>query len=129
MIARTWRLETPEVAAEVRKPRALNSRSVLMPFAPASPAEFAKVLAGAEELRRLGFQVADSTPLTADGYFAGSLTDRRSELLTELDRDDVDALVAIRGGYGSNYLLGDLAIERVDAPKVILGYSDLTSLQ
>jgi muramoyltetrapeptide carboxypeptidase len=100
-----------------------------MPFAPASPADFARVLAGAEELRNLGFQVADSTPLTPDGYFAGSLVGRRTELLSELEREDVDALVAIRGGYGSNYLLDDLAIERGNAPKVILGYSDLTSLQ
>jgi muramoyltetrapeptide carboxypeptidase len=122
-------LEATTVDVEVRKPRALNSRSVLMPFAPASPAEFAKVLAGAEELRSLRFQVADSTPLTADGYFAGSLAARRNELLSELERNDVDALVAIRGGYGSNYLLNNLEIKRVDAPKVILGYSDLTSLQ
>jgi muramoyltetrapeptide carboxypeptidase len=100
-----------------------------MPFAPASPAEFAKVLAGAEELRHLGFQVADSTPLTPDGYFAGSLAGRKNELLSQLERKDVDALVAIRGGYGSNYLLDDLAIERADVPKVILGHSDLTSLQ
>jgi muramoyltetrapeptide carboxypeptidase len=41
----------------------------------------------------------------------------------------VDALVAVRGGYGSNYLLDNLAIERAHSPKVILGYSDLTSLQ
>jgi muramoyltetrapeptide carboxypeptidase len=129
MSARTSGLEVPAVAPEVRKPRALNSRSVFTPFAPASPADFARVLAGAEELRNLGFQVADSTPLTPDGYFAGSLAGRRTELLSELEREDVDALVAIRGGYGSNYLLDDLAIERGNAPKVILGYSDLTSLQ
>jgi muramoyltetrapeptide carboxypeptidase len=117
------------VAAEVRKPRGLNSRSVLMPFAPASPADFAKVLAGAEALRSLGFQVADATPLTSEGYFAGSLSGRRNEFLSELERDDVDALVAIRGGYGSNYLLDDLAVARADLPKVVLGYSDITSLQ
>ena len=114
---------------KVRKPRALNSRSVLMPFAPASPAEFAKVLAGAEELHRLGFQVADATPLTPEGYFAGSMAGRRCEFLSELERDDVDALVAVRGGYGSNYILENLRINRFSAPKVILGYSDLTSLQ
>lgn len=114
---------------EVRKPRALNSQSVIMPFAPASPAEFAKVLAGAEELRNLGFHVGDSTPLSPEGYFAGSLAGRRNELLSELERNDVDALVAVRGGYGSNYLLDNLAIEHADIPKVILGYSDLTSLQ
>jgi muramoyltetrapeptide carboxypeptidase len=126
---RSASLEATTVDVEVRKPRALNSQSVIMPFAPASPAEFAKVLAGAEELRTLGFHVGDSTPLTPEGYFAGSLSGRRTELLSELERDDVNALVAIRGGYGSNYLLDDLAVEHADSPKVILGYSDLTSLQ
>jgi len=129
MSTRASQIEEPAMEAEVKKPRALNSRSVLMPFAPASPAEFAKVLAGAEELRKLGFQVADSTPLSPEGYFAGSLAERRNEFLSELLRDDVDALVAIRGGYGSNYLLDDLDIAAASAPKVILGYSDLTSLQ
>jgi muramoyltetrapeptide carboxypeptidase len=129
MSARSNDLEDPAVEVEVRKPRALNRRSVLMPFAPASPAEFAKVLAGAEELRKLGFQVADATPLTPEGYFAGPLSGRRNEFLSELQRDDVHALVAVRGGYGSNYILDALEIRRADAPKVILGYSDLTSLQ
>jgi muramoyltetrapeptide carboxypeptidase len=128
MSTRPGSLEVP-AAVEVRKPRGLNSGSVLMPFAPASPADFAKVLAGAEELCKLGFQVADATPLTPEGYFAGSLSGRRSEFLSELDRNDVNALVAVRGGYGSNYLLDELAVERADSPKVILGYSDLTSLQ
>ena len=129
MSTRPSSVEVPAVSVEVRKPRALNGKSVLMPFAPASPADFAKVLAGAEELRSLGFQVADATPLLPEGYFAGSLSGRRNEFLSELERDDVDALVAIRGGYGSNYLLEDLEMERADAAKVILGYSDLTSLQ
>jgi muramoyltetrapeptide carboxypeptidase len=129
MNARSSSLEEAAVEVEVRKPRALNPRSVLMPFAPASPAEFAKVVAGAEELHRLGFQVADATPLAPEGYFAGPLSGRRNELLSELERDDVDGLVAIRGGYGSNYILDDLEIQSAKAPKVILGYSDLTSLQ
>ncbi len=112
---------------EVRKPRALRSGSVLMPFAPASPAEFSKVVAGSDELRGLGFHVADATPLSPEGYFAGEVTARRSEFQSELERADVDALVAVRGGYGSTYILDDLTIE--GSPKVILGYSDLTSLQ
>src|SRR5271170_6323455 len=111
MSDRSGHLEAIAVDVELRKPRALNSRSVLMPFAPASPAEFSKVLAGAEELRRLGFHVADATPLSPDGYFAGALAGRRNEFLSELQRDDVDALVAVRGGYGSNYLLDNLAIK------------------
>lgn len=117
------------MSKEVRKPRALNPRSVMIPFAPASPAEFAKVLAGAEELRRLGFQMEDSTPLPPEGYFAGPAAGRRNEFQRELERDDVSALVSVRGGYGSNYLVDRLEVRRPDNPKVILGYSDLTSLQ
>jgi muramoyltetrapeptide carboxypeptidase len=100
-----------------------------MPFAPASPADFGRVVAGSEELRHLGFQLADATPLTGDGYFAGSAEGRRHEFLDGMEREDVDALIAIRGGYGSNYLLDNLEVKRPEAAKVILGYSDLTSLQ
>ena len=116
-------------AVAVRKPRALRAGSVLLPIAPASPTDFAKVLAGAEELRGLGFQVEDATPLSPQGYFAGSTNDRREEFVHGLERDDVDALVAIRGGYGSNYILDGLEVRGAEAPKLILGYSDLTSVQ
>ena len=129
MMARAEGAATVETQAEVRKPRALRRGSVLVPFAPASPADLTKIVAGGEELRRLGFQVADATPLAPDGYFAGSAEARRTELLNVLEREDVDALVATRGGYGVNYILDGLASAQLSAPKVILGYSDLTSLQ
>ena len=114
---------------EVRKPRALRAGSLLMPFAPASPGDFAKVVAAGEELRRLGFQVGDATPLTPEGYFAGTVEGRRSEFVDQLERDDVDGLVAVRGGYGSNYILDTLRLHDRGKPRVILGYSDLTALQ
>lgn len=129
MMARAGGAAIVGTQTEVRKPRALRSGSMLIPFAPASPGDLAKIVAGAEELRRLGFQIADATPLAPDGYFAGSVDGRRTELLTALERDDVDALVATRGGYGANYILGGLAAAEPSVPKVILGYSDLTSLQ
>jgi len=129
MMARAEGAAIVDTQAEVRKPRALRRGSVLLPFAPASPADFGKIVAGGEELRRLGFQVADATPLAPDGYFAGSAEARRAELLNALGRDDVGALVATRGGYGASYILDGLAVPETSPPKVILGYSDLTSLQ
>jgi muramoyltetrapeptide carboxypeptidase len=111
------------------RPQALRAGSVLMPFAPASPADLAKVNAGADELRRLGFQVGDATPLMPEDFFAGPVADRRDEFLNELSREDVDGLVAVRGGYGSNYILDNLAVREAERPRVILGYSDLTALQ
>jgi len=129
MSARAEGVQEMGLASEVRKPRALRGGSVLMPFAPASPADFAKVHAGAEELRRLGFHVADATPLLPEDFFAGSVEGRRAELLDGLQRGDVDALVAVRGGYGSNYLLDALELSEAPQPRILLGYSDITSLQ
>jgi muramoyltetrapeptide carboxypeptidase len=123
------KLEPELSSAAVRKPRALRAGSVWVPFAPASPADFAKVNAGAEELRRLGFQVADATPPAPEDFFAGSAEARRSEFLSDVERDDVDALVAVRGGYGANYILENLQVREPANPRVILGYSDVTSLQ
>jgi len=115
--------------SKVRKPRALAPHSMVMPFAPASPAEPSKIAAGAEELRRLGLQVAERTSTENDGYFAASTAIRRDELVGQLERADIAALVGTRGGYGSNYLLDDLHISASANPKIILGFSDLTSLQ
>jgi len=115
--------------AKVLKPRALTDRSVIMPFAPASPAEPSRIAAGIAELTRLGWQVAKRASIENDGYFAGTTTNRRGELVGALGRDDIDALVGTRGGYGSNYLLDDLHISAPASPKIILGFSDLSSLQ
>ena len=115
--------------ANVRKPRALTSDSVVMPFAPASPAETSRIAAGVAELTRLGWKVAERASTENDAYFAGPTTSRRDELVSALQRHDIAALVGTRGGYGSNYLLDDLHIPTPASPKIILGFSDLTSLQ
>jgi muramoyltetrapeptide carboxypeptidase len=45
------------------------------------------------------------------------------------ERNDVQAIVCARGGYGSNYLLNVLDLKKIAAhPKIFVGYSDLTSL-
>jgi muramoyltetrapeptide carboxypeptidase len=115
--------------ANVRKPHSLTTETVVIPFAPASPAEPSRIAAGMVELRRLGWRVAEPASIVNDGYFAGTITSRRRELMSALERSDIDALVGTRGGYGSNYLLDDLQISTPAYPKIILGFSDLTSLQ
>jgi muramoyltetrapeptide carboxypeptidase len=112
-----------------RKPRALASGGVVMPFAPASPAEPSRIAAGAAELVRLGFRVAERSLFENDRYFAGLVNHRRDDLLAALGRHDVNALAGTRGGYGSNYLLDELEIATPANAKIILGFSDLTSLQ
>lgn len=112
-----------------RKPKALAAGSRLGIFAPASPAESLEMIAGLAELKRLGLQVAVNQDSKAEGYFAGSSLERVGGFQSAVLSDQVDGLVALRGGYGSNYLL-DYALEKsLTDPKCVMGFSDLTSLQ
>jgi len=112
-----------------RKPKALASGARLGVFAPASPAQPVDMIAGLTELKRLGFQVVANQDSKAEGYFAGSALERVGGFQAAMNSDQVDGLVALRGGYGSNYLL-DYKLEKSLAnPKCIMGFSDLTTLQ
>jgi muramoyltetrapeptide carboxypeptidase len=112
-----------------RKPKALASGSRLGVFAPASPANSVEMIAGLAELKRHGFQVVANQDSKAEGYFAGPSLDRLNGFLGSLNSDQVDGLLALRGGYGSNYLL-DFELEKNLANlKCVIGFSDLTTLQ
>jgi muramoyltetrapeptide carboxypeptidase len=115
--------------AAVRKPKALARDARVAAFAPASPGREEKVAAGIAELRRLGFTVEPRVAERPEGYFAASAEARRAELLRLLGDKKVDGVIGVRGGYGSNYLLGsDLAGAAREA-KAVIGFSDLSSVQ
>jgi muramoyltetrapeptide carboxypeptidase len=120
---------TDQGAGRVRKPRARGAGARIGVFAPASPAPDAKVEAGLAELRRLGFAMESSQGLKPEGYFAGSQEQRREQLLRLLADDRIAGLVGLRGGYGSNYLLDSALAAQLHDEKVVLGFSDLSSLQ
>ena len=111
------------------KPRALSPSSRLAIVAPASPAEPSKIAAGQTELGRQGFASASHASSEPQGYFADSLEKRRASFLRAIAAKDVSALVGLRGGYGSNYLLDESFAKTLKKPKAVIGYSDLTSLQ
>jgi muramoyltetrapeptide carboxypeptidase len=113
----------------LRKPKALAAGSRLGVFAPASPADSVEMIAGLAELKRHGFQVVSNQDSKAEGYFAGAQLERLNGFVDALSSKQVDGLVALRGGYGSNYLL-DFDLDRsLVVPKAVVGFSDLTSLQ
>lgn len=98
--------------------------------APASNVKRLDLEAGCEALRRAGYRpfYFDSV-LEKELYFAGSVERRARELEEMFVRDDVRAIVCARGGYGANYLLNELALDKIQAhPKVFVGYSDITTL-
>src|SRR5690349_1300043 len=112
-----------------RKPKALKSGSRLGVFAPASPADSVEMIAGLAELKRQGFQVVSNQDSKAEGYFAGTPLDRMNGFLSGILSEQIDGLVALRGGYGSNYLLEFDLGKNLGIPKSVIGFSDLTTLQ
>ena len=112
------------------KPPALRPGDTVGIVAPASNAKPADLEAGCELLRRTGYRpfYFDSIH-DRDLYFAGSLQRRARELEEMFSRDDVRAIVCARGGYGANYLLQAVNLEKIKAhPKIFIGYSDITCL-
>ncbi len=112
------------------KPPALKPGDTVGIVAPASNVKRADLEAGCEGLRRAGYQpVYSDTILDKDLYFAGSVERRTRELEEMFVRTDVRAIICARGGYGANYLLETLDLEKVKAhPKIFVGYSDVTTL-
>jgi len=98
--------------------------------APASNFKRGEFEAGCEALRRAGYKpfYFDSI-FEQDLYFAGSIDRRTRELQEMFARDDVRAILCVRGGYGANYLLETLDLDAIKArPKIFVGYSDVTAL-
>ena len=115
--------------ATVRKPKALGRGARVAVFAPASPGSEAKAAAGVAELRRLGFAAELPAAERPDGYFAASVDARRAEFMRLLGDANVDGLIGLRGGYGSNYLVDAKLASAAGEPKAVIGFSDLSSLQ
>lgn len=112
------------------QPRALKPGDKIGVIAPASSFNRQAFLAGCDRLRKMGYEPAYSEDIfDRDLYFAGSTERRWRELEGFLIRDEIAALIGVRGGYGSNYLLPHLKFDLFAAhPKIFLGCSDLTSL-
>ena len=112
------------------KPRALRPGDRIAVVAPASPFARDEFDAGIDELRRLGYQPAfDESVFARTRYTAGDAALRASAFRRAWDDDEVHAVIAVRGGYGSVQLLPLLdtgAMRR--HPKAFIGYSDNTSL-
>src|SRR5215472_4403214 len=86
------------------KPRALRPGDKIGIIAPASSFNRESSLAGCERLLQMGFDPVYSEDIfNSDLYFAGTVERRLRELETMLSRDDVAAIIGVRGGYGSNY--------------------------
>jgi muramoyltetrapeptide carboxypeptidase len=112
------------------KPPALQPGDTVGIVAPASNIKRELLDAGCQALRGLGYKpfYFDSI-VDQDLYFAGSVKRRAQELEDMFLRPEVRAIVCARGGYGANYLLEAIDLQKIRAhPKIFVGYSDITTL-
>jgi len=118
------------VNAKIIRPPALRPGDRIGLIAPASSFNREGFMAGCERLRQMGYEPVYSPDIfDRDFYFAGSAERRIREFQEFWQRDDIAALICVRGGYGSNYLLEQLDFKQMAArPKILLGCSDITTL-
>jgi muramoyltetrapeptide carboxypeptidase len=114
----------------VIKPRRLVPGDRISLVAPASAFKREDLEAGVQELRALGFEaVYDDRLFERHRFVAGSAAVRAAALTDAWTDPTTQAVIAMRGGYGSAQLLPLLRPEVfVAARKVFVGYSDISAL-
>ena len=114
------------------KPTAVSSHAGISIVAPASFARQERIESGMTRLHAQGFAPRFAENALARGplFFAGTAELRIRDLHASFADPQTQAVMCLRGGYGSNYLLDgiDLEIFRTH-PKPFFAYSDLTGLQ
>jgi muramoyltetrapeptide carboxypeptidase len=115
----------------VLKPHPLRAGDRIAVVAPSSaPADLSAIEAGMTTLEARGYKpYALRSPLEPDGYLAAADDHRADDLNHALADPDTRAVFCVRGGYGLLRILDRIDYEAVIAdPKLVVGYSDVTSL-
>ncbi len=122
--------EQNKVADKENGQTLLSQGATLGLFAPSHTFDRAELKRGKEVLSSWGFTLKEAPDLCRqDRYLAGDDAHRFASIKILMEDDTVDALVAVRGGYGCQRLLPLLAPCWDKWPaKPIFGFSDLTAL-
>lgn len=121
-------LSRPQDVIKPNRLRKGDTVGIVSPAAPVYGAEKVEIMK--ESMEALGFEVIISDHVTDRwGYFAGSDELRAKEVNRMFANPDIDGIICARGGWGCSRILPYLDFETIEQnPKVIVGYSDVTSL-
>jgi muramoyltetrapeptide carboxypeptidase len=100
---------------------------LITPGGPISKKQLDKTIV---KLESLGFKIYHTESVLAQyGYFAGKDKERADDLMHMFTNKKVDAILAVRGGYGAIRILDLLDYNQIrQNPKIFVGYSDITAL-
>lgn len=109
--------------------RGLRPGGHLRVIAPSGPFDRERFDRGVMRLRERYTVTFDDGLFAKDAYLAGSDARRVGELHAALEDDAVDAIAAVRGGYGAMRLLPSIDLALVArSKKLLVGFSDVTCL-
>ncbi len=108
----------------------LGPGSSIALVAPASHFEADRYEKGVQILRAAGYEVVPGKNIfKKDGYLAGTDVERLQDLTEAVLDPKVEAILCIRGGYGSGRLLPRIPFSVFRRnPKLFIGHSDITFL-
>ena len=111
-------------------PKRLKKGSIIGLIAPGGPINKEQLDETIEKVEQLGFKTYyTETVLSEYGYFAGKDKERADDLMNMFVNKNVDAILAVRGGYGAIRILDLLDYDLIQQnPKALIGYSDITAL-
>lgn len=114
----------------ILKPPRLQPGDTLGLIAPAGIVEPKEVEDAAQSLAKLGLKVKSGKHLLDRyGYLAGKDIDRAKDVNSMFADKSVQGILAMRGGWGCNRMLPLLNYPLIRSqPKILMGYSDITSL-
>ena len=122
---------SPQPTHALIKPARLAPGQTIGLALPSSPPNQPEVVRFAlEMIESLGYLTRPARHLyDRNGYLAGDDFDRAADLNALFADPEVDAIFCGRGGYGASRLLPLLDYDLIRAnPKILIGYSDITSL-
>ncbi|HWO75912.1 MAG TPA: LD-carboxypeptidase [Bacillus sp. (in: firmicutes)] len=115
----------------LKKPKAIKKGDRIGLIAPSSPVSHPdRVEASVQKLEEFGFEVAVGESCYGQyGYLAGEDSLRAEDINRMFADPEIDAIVCIRGGYGTPRIIDQLDYEMIEKnPKLFVGYSDITTL-
>jgi muramoyltetrapeptide carboxypeptidase len=112
------------------RPRVLKPGNTVGVIAPSTAVFDPDTLAAAERtIRYLGLKLKWGKYIRQRSEYQASVHERVEDLHSMFRDPAIDAVFAIRGGYGSEHLLDSIDYDLIHAhPKIFLGYSDITAL-
>lgn len=114
----------------MKTPQYLKKGSKIALVAPARKIGRDEISAAVKWIEEKDFEAVYDDRLFVEYHQLAGNDDFRASVLQEyLDRDDIDAILCVRGGYGTIRIVDKLDFTKfVKHPKWIVGYSDVTVL-